>query len=170
MKKIAEGTWICGDPGIQNDTLYNQYHTSKASGRINATNPCSEYAFLDDTACNLASINLMKFRTAEGGFDFDKFRKVVRTLIVAMELNIDGASYPTKKITERSHIFRTLGLGYANLGALLMSLGLPYDSDEGRAVAAAVTAVMCGESYKASAELAGMVGPFPGYDENREHM
>ncbi|MAG38310.1 ribonucleoside-diphosphate reductase, adenosylcobalamin-dependent [Candidatus Pacearchaeota archaeon] len=170
MKKIAEGTWICGDPGIQNDTLYNQYHTSKASGRINATNPCSEYAFLDDTACNLASINLMKFRTAEGGFDFDKFRKVVRTLIVAMELNIDGASYPTKKITERSHIFRTLGLGYANLGALLMSLGLPYDSDEGRAVAAAVTAVMCGEAYKASAELAGMVGPFPGYDENREHM
>jgi len=318
LKKIAEGTWICGDPGIQNDTLYNKYHTCKASGRINATNPCfsgdtkviltdgreltfeelvqenkegkqnycysvgksghietgeiinprltrknaevvkvkidneeeiictpdhgfmlksgeykkaneliqgdslmplyekeigiiprnnhkvigveklsekmevydfevpnthnfalasgvfvhncSEYAFLDDTACNLASINLMKFRTPEGGFDFEKFKKVVRTFIVAMDLNIDGASYPTKKITEGSHIYRTLGLGYANLGALLMSLGLPYDSDEGRAVAAAITAIMCGEAYKASAELSAHVGPFSAFEENREHM
>jgi ribonucleotide reductase alpha subunit len=318
LKQIAEGTWICGDPGIQNDTLYNKYHTCKASGRINATNPCfagsvkiiltdgrelnfeklvqehkegkqnycytigetgqieiakiinprltkknaevikvtldneeeiictpdhkfmlksseykeaykltqedslmplyekeigivpkanhkimkvekmrekfdvydievpethnfalasgvfvhncSEYAFLDDTACNLASINLMKFRTAGGGFDYEKFRKVVRAFIIAMDLNIDGASYPTKRITEGSHIYRTLGLGYANLGALLMSLGLPYDSEEGRAVAAAITAIMCGEAYKVSAELAGHVGPFVAFEENREHM
>lgn len=170
LKKIAEGTWICGDPGIQNDSVINKYHTCKVSGRINGSNPCSEYMFLDDTACNLASINLMKFRTKDGGFDVEKFKKVVRYFITAMELNIDGASYPTEKITERSHTYRTLGLGYANLGALLMSLGLPYDSEEGRAVAAAVTAIMCGEAYKTSAELAGHVGPFPGFDENKESM
>lgn len=170
LRKIAEGTWICGDPGIQNDSIINKYHTCKNSGRINASNPCSEYMFLDDTACNLASINLMKFRTPEGGFDVEKFKKVVRYFITAMEIIVDGASYPTDRITERSHIFRTLGLGYANLGALLMSLGLPYDSNEGRAVAAAITAIMCGEAYKTSAELARMMGPFPGYEENREPM
>src|SRR5690606_28860533 len=133
--KIAEGTWICGDPGIQNDTIINRYHTCKNSGRINASNPCSEYMFLDDTACNLASINLMKFLNADGTFDVHNFKKVVRTMITAMDILVDGASYPTPRITEMSHIYRTLGLGYANLGALLMSLGLPYDSDEGRAVA-----------------------------------
>ncbi len=170
LTKIAEGTWLCGDPGIQCDGVIQKYHTSKNSGRINATNPCSEYLYLDDTACNLASINLLKFRTEDGRFDFEKFKAVVRYFIIAMDLIVDGASYPTKKIVERSHIFRTLGLGYANLGALLMSIGLPYDSDEGRAVAAAITAVMCGEAYKTSAELAAMVGPFAGFKENRESM
>jgi ribonucleoside-diphosphate reductase alpha chain len=169
LNKIAEGTYVCGDPGIQNDTLYNKYNTCKNSGRINATNPCSEYAFLDDTACNLASINLMRFRTAEG-FDIERFKKVVRNMIISMDLFVDGASYPTAEIALRSHIFRTLGLGYANLGALLMSYGLPYDSDSGRAVAAAITAVMCGEAYKTSAELAGHVGAMPGFEENKEPM
>ncbi len=131
---------------------------------------CSEYVFLDDTACNLASINLMKFLTEDGNFDVEKFREVVRRFIIAMDIIVDGASYPTPEIAERSHIFRTLGLGYANLGALLMSFGLPYDSDEGRAVAAAITAIMCGEAYKTSAELAALVGAFPGFKENRESM
>lgn len=318
MNKIAEGTWICGDPGIQCDSIIQKYHTSKNSGRINATNPCfiggtkvaltdgrnvsmkqlvkenkegkqnycytikddgfigvgkiinpritrknaevikiildnnkeilctpdhkfmlkskefkqakdlsvndslmplyekeiailprnnhkvkkiemakerydvydfevpethnfalsvgvfvhncSEYVFLDDTACNLASINLMKFLTSEGNFDVESFKKVVRTFITAMDIIVDGASYPTPEITERSHLFRTLGLGYANLGALLMSFGLPYDSNEGRAVAAAITAVMCGEAYKTSAELAALVGPFPEFLKNKEPM
>src|SRR3989338_3826079 len=132
MKKSAAGTHICGDPGIQCDDVINKYHTCKVSGKINASNPCSEYMFLDDTACNLASINLMKFLTPDGGFDFEKFKKTVRYFITAMEIFVDGASYPTEKIAYRSHIYRTLGLGYANLGALLMSLGLPYDYDEGR--------------------------------------
>lgn len=170
MKKIAEGTWICGDPGIQCDSIIQKYHTCKNSGRINATNPCSEYVFLDDTACNLASINLMKFLTQDGNFDVESFKRVVRTFITAMDIIVDGASYPTAEITERSHIFRTLGLGYANLGALLMSLGLPYDSDEGRAIAAAITAIMCGEAYKTSAELAALVGPFPGFANNKKPM
>ncbi len=170
LNAIAEGTWICGDPGIQADTIINRYHTCKNSGRINASNPCSEYIFLDDTACNLASINLMKFRTEDGKFDAEKFRNVVRSFITAMDIIVDGASYPTEEIARRSHIFRTLGLGYANLGALLMSLGLSYDSDDGRAVAAAITAIMCGEAYKVSAELASLMGPFPGFAENRESM
>ncbi len=131
---------------------------------------CSEYVFLDDTACNLASINLMKFRTEDGNFDFEKFKNAVRTFIISMDIIVDGASYPTPEIAERSHVFRTLGLGYANLGALLMSFGLPYDSDEGRAVAAAITSIMCGEAYKTSAELAALVGAFPGYEKNKEPM
>ncbi len=170
LYKIAEGTWICGDPGIQCDDVIQKYHTSKNSGRINATNPCSEFVYLDDTSCNLASINLMKFRTDNGGFDVEKFRKVVKYFITAMEIIVDGASYPTEKIALRSHQFRPLGLGYANLGALLMSLGLPYASEEGRAVAATITAIMCGEAYKTSADLARLVGPFPGFIENRESM
>jgi len=170
MKKVAEGTWICGDPGIQCDSVIQKYHTCKNSGRINATNPCSEYLFLDDTACNLASINLMKFLGSDGSFDVEKFKQVVRKFIIAMDIIIDGASYPTPEVAERSHIFRTLGLGYANLGALLMSLGLPYDSDEGRAVAASITSIMCGEAYKISAELAALVSPFPGYEANKTPM
>ena len=170
LRAIAQGTWICGDPGIQCDTIIQTYHTCKNSGRINATNPCSEYVFLDDTACNLASINLIKFRTEDGNFDVQKFKETVRRFIMSMDIIVDGASYPTIEIAERSHIFRTLGLGYANLGALLMSYGLPYDSDEGRAVAAAITAIMCGEAYKTSAELAALVGPFPGYVKNKEPM
>jgi len=170
INKIAEGTHICGDPGIQCDTVINKYHTCKNSGRINASNPCSEYMFLDDTACNLASINLIKYRTIEGSFDTEKFKEVIKKFIIAMELNVDGASYPTEDITKRSHQFRTLGLGYANLGALLMSYGLPYDSESGRAVAAAITAFMCGYSYKTSAELAASLGPFPKYKINKEPM
>ena len=170
LKKIAEGTHLCGDPGMQFDSIINKWHTCKNSGRINASNPCSEYMFLDDSACNLASINLMRFLTGDGKFDVEKFRRTVRTFIIAMELIVDGASYPTAKIAQNSHDYRPLGLGYANLGALLMSLGLPYDSDSGRAVAAAITAIMTGEAYKISAELAGMVGPFPGFAKNREPM
>lgn len=170
LKKIADGTHVCGDPGMQFDSIINKWHTCKKSGRINASNPCSEYMFLDDSACNLASINLLRFLTPEGKFDVEKFRKTVRTFIIAMDLIVDGASYPTAKITQNSHDYRPLGLGYANLGALLMSFGLPYDSDAGRSVAAAITAIMCGEAYKTSAELAGLVGPFPGFTNNREPM
>ncbi|MEK6928334.1 MAG: vitamin B12-dependent ribonucleotide reductase [Nanoarchaeota archaeon] len=170
LMAISEGTWICGDPGIQCDTIIQKYNTSKNSGRINATNPCSEYLYLDDTACNLASINLIKFLTPEGTFDVEKFKEVVKKFIIAMDIIVDGASYPTSLIAERSHIFRTLGLGYANLGAMLMSLGLPYDSDEGRAVAAAITAIMCGEAYKTSAELAAHMGPFEEFEKNKEPM
>lgn len=170
MRAIAEGTWICGDPGIQCDTTIQKWHTSKNSGRINATNPCSEYVYLDDTACNLASINLIKFRTEDNAFDAEKFKSTVRTFITAMDIIVDGASYPAPEIAERSHIFRTLGLGYANLGALLMSYGLPYDSEAGRAVAAAITALMGGYAYKTSAELASITGPFPGFEKNKEPM
>lgn len=170
LQKIAEGTWICGDPGMQFDTTVNTWHTCKNSGRINASNPCSEYMFLDDSACNLASINLMKFRTDEGKFDAEKFKRTVRAFSLAMDLFVDGSSYPTAKITRNSRDYRPLGLGYANLGALLMSLGLPYDSDEGRAVAAAITAIMCGEAYRMSAEIARSIGPFSGYARNREPM
>jgi len=170
LYKIAEGTHICGDPGLQFDTTINKWNTCKSSGRINASNPCSEYVFLDDSACNLASINLVKFLEEDGKFNVEKFRKVVRTFVIAMDLIVDGASYPTEKITRNSRDFRAIGLGYANLGALLMSLGLPYDSDSGRAVAAAITALMTGEAYKTSAELAGLVGAFPRYEENKESM
>ncbi len=170
IAKIAEGTWICGDPGMQFDSIINKYHTCKNSGRINASNPCSEYMFLDDTACNLASINLMKFLKEDGSFDVEKFKSVVRTFSIAMDIIVDGSSYPTERITRNSRDYRPLGLGYANLGALLMSLGLPYDSEEGRAVAAAITAIMCGEAYKTSAELAASIGPFPGFSKNRESM
>lgn len=170
LKKISEGTHICGDPGMQFDSIINKWHTCKNTDRINASNPCSEYMFLDDSACNLASINLMKFLTEDGKFDVEKFRSTVRTFIIAMELVVDGGSYPTAKIAKNSHDYRPLGLGYANLGALLMSLGLPYDSDSGRAVAGAITAIMTGEAYKTSAELAGLVGPFPGFVKNRDSM
>ena len=170
MKKIANGTYICGDPGMQFDSVINKYHTCKNSGRINASNPCSEYMFLDDSACNLASINLMKFRNDDGKFDVDKFKDVVKKFTTAMDILVDGASYPTETITKNSRDFRPLGLGYANLGALLMSFGLPYDSDEGRAVAAAITSIMCGESYKTSAKLAELVGAFPRYKENENSM
>ncbi|MEK6818529.1 MAG: adenosylcobalamin-dependent ribonucleoside-diphosphate reductase, partial [Nanoarchaeota archaeon] len=170
LNKIADGTWICGDPGIQFDSIINKWHTCKNSGRINASNPCSEYIFLDDSACNLASINLTKFMTESGKFDVEKFRRVVRTFIIAMDLAVDGSSYPTEEIARNSRDFRPLGLGYANLGSLLMGLGLPYDSDEGRNVAAAITAIMCGEAYRTSAELASDVGSFPGFGKNRTPM
>ncbi len=168
MRQIAEATHQCGDPGMQFDTTINRWHTSKYTARINASNPCSEYMFLDDSACNLASFNLMKFVGANGSFDVEAFRHAVDTLILAQEIIVDNASYPTEKIAKNSHDFRPLGLGYANLGALLMSLGLPYDSDAGRAYAAAITAVMCGQAYLTSARVAEAVGPCAGYPENEE--
>ncbi len=170
MMKIADSTWHCGDPGMQYDTTINRWHTSKNTARINASNPCSEYMFLDDTACNLASLNLMKFVNASGSFDVPAFKHAVDVTITAQEILVDNASYPTPKIAENSHNFRPLGLGYANLGALLMSMALPYDSDEGRDVAGAITALMCGEAYAQSSRIAERMGPFPGYEVNREPM
>jgi ribonucleoside-diphosphate reductase alpha chain len=169
MRAIAEGTWVCGDPGMQFDTTVNEWHTSPNTARINASNPCSEYMFLDDSACNLASLNLMTFVKEDGEFDVDAFRAACRVLITAQEILVDNSSYPTKAIEKNSHAFRPLGLGYANLGALLMSRGLPYDSDAGRDFAAAITAVMTGEAYAQSARVArDHGGPFAGYDINRE--
>src|SRR5262245_54148083 len=169
MHGIAEGTWVCGDPGMQFDTTVNEWHTCPNTARINASNPCSEYMFLDDSACNLASINLMKFVRDDGEFDVPAFKAACRTLITAQEIIVPNSSYPTKAIEKNSHEFRPLGLGYANLGALLMSRGLPYDSDEGRAYAAAITAVMTGEAYAQSAKVArDHGGPFSGFEVNRE--
>ncbi|MCX6596474.1 MAG: vitamin B12-dependent ribonucleotide reductase, partial [Acidobacteria bacterium] len=168
MRDIAQATWQCGDPGMQYDTTINKWHTSKATARINASNPCSEYMFLDDSACNLSSLNLMKFKTLSGDFDVEAFRHAVDTMTMAQEIIVDSASYPTEMIARNSHDFRPLGLGYANLGALLMSMGRAYDSDEGRDMAAAITAVMCGQSYLTSARMAEAVGPFPGYAINEE--
>jgi ribonucleoside-diphosphate reductase alpha chain len=170
MRKIAEGTFVCGDPGMQFDTTINDWHTCKNTDRIHASNPCSEYMFLDNSACNLASLNLMKFRTPEGEFDIASFRHAVRVVLTAMEIIVDNSSYPREEITENSKRFRPLGLGYANLGALLMCRGLPYDSDEGRDYAAAITALMCGQAYLTSAEVAEQKGPFGGFEENREPM
>ncbi len=167
LRKIAEGTHVCGDPGMQFDTTIHQWHTCKGTGRQNSTNPCSEYLFLDNTACNLASLNLLKFKKADGEFDVERFKAAVRVFITAQEIIVDNASYPIKEIAENSHIFRTLGLGYANLGALIMSYGLGYDSDEGRALAGAITAIMTGHAYEQSALLAKAEGPFPGYHDTR---
>jgi ribonucleoside-diphosphate reductase alpha chain len=169
MRQIAEGTWVCGDPGMQFDTTVNEWHTCPTTDRINASNPCSEYMFLDDSACNLSSINLMKFVKDDGEFDVAAFKAACRTMITAQEIIVPNSSYPTKAIEKNSHDYRPLGLGYANLGALLMSRGLPYDSDEGRAYAAAITAVMTGEAYAQSARIArDHGGPFAGYEKNRE--
>ena len=168
MRQIAEATYQCGDPGVQFDTTINRWHTSKKTARINASNPCSEYMFLDDSACNLASLNLMKFVGPDGTFDVEAFRHAVDTVILAQEIIVDNASYPTEKIARNSHAFRPLGLGYANLGALLMSFGIPYDSDQSRDFAGAITAIMCGQAYLTSARVAEAVGPCPGYPENEE--
>ncbi len=169
MRMIADATWVCGDPGMQFDTTVNEWHTCPSSDRINASNPCSEYMFLDDSACNLASINLMKFVDAGGEFDVAAFQAAVRTLITAQEIIVGNSSYPTKAIERNSHEYRPLGLGYANLGALLMSRGLPYDSDGGRAYAGTITALMTGEGYAQSARIARDHGwAFSGYQKNRE--
>jgi ribonucleoside-diphosphate reductase alpha chain len=168
LKEIAEATHQCGDPGMQFDSTVNRWHTSKASGRINASNPCSEYMFLDDSACNLASLNLIKFVGPDGQFDVTAYRAAVDTVILAQEILVDSASYPTERIAQNSHDFRPLGLGYANLGALLMSMGIPYDSDHGRDWAAALTAVMCGQAYLTSARIAESTGPFPSYAPNED--
>ncbi len=170
MRNIAEAAHVCGDPGMQFDTTVNAWHTCPNSGRINASNPCSEYMFLDDTACNLASLNLMKFRDEDGELDVEAVRHAVRVVIAAQEIIVDNASYPTPAIERNSHDYRPLGLGYANLGALLMSRGLPYDSDQGRDYAAAITALMTGEAYATSAQVARAMGPFAGFEKNREPM
>lgn len=166
LQQIAESTHLCGDPGMQFDDTIHAWHTCKGSGRQNCSNPCSEYLFLDDSACNLASLNLLRFRTREG-FDFARFAMACRVFIIAQDIIVDRSSYPTEAIAYNTHTFRTLGLGYANLGALLLSFGLPYDSEEGRSLAALVTAVMSGTAYRASAELAGRLGAFKGYRDAR---
>jgi ribonucleoside-diphosphate reductase alpha chain len=167
LHEIAEGTWVCGDPGLQYDGAIQKWHTCKGTEPIHSTNPCSEYVFLNNTACNLASLNLMKFKREDSTFDVEQFKAAVRVFITAQEILVDNASYPTKEIAENSHIFRTLGLGYANLGSLIMSYGLPYDSDEGRALAGAITAIITGHAYEQSAELATVMGPFKGYRDAR---
>ncbi len=168
--QIAYAAWSCADPGIQFDTTINDWHTCPESGRIRASNPCSEYMFLDDTACNLASLNLMQFRNEDGTFNIADFTHAVRLWTVVLEISVLMAQFPSQEIAELSYRFRTLGLGYANLGGLLMSLGLPYDSDAGRALCGAVTALMTGTSYATSAEMAEELGAFPDFAENREHM
>ena len=170
MSLMAEAAWQCGDPGMQFDTTINDWHTCPNTARINASNPCSEYMFLDDTACNLASLNLMKFVREDGEFDATSFRAACRAFITAQEILVDNASYPTPAIERNSHDYRPLGLGYANLGVLLMDRGLPYDSDEGRAYAAAVTALMHGEAYAQSARVSAAIGSFSGYAKNAEPM
>jgi ribonucleoside-diphosphate reductase alpha chain len=167
LRKIAEGTHICGDPGMQFDSTIHKWHTCKGTERQNSTNPCSEYLFLDNTACNLASLNLMKFKGEDGVFDVERFKAACRVYITAQEILVDNASYPIKEIAENSHIFRTLGLGYANLGSLIMSYGYGYDSVEGRALCGAITSIMTGEAYEQSARMAKAMGPFPGYRDAR---
>ncbi len=168
MDQIAEAAWRCADPGVQYDTTINRWHTCPESGRINASNPCSEYMHVDDSACNLASINLMKFRRADGSFDTAEFEHVVDTVFLAQEIVVGPSSYPTEEIGANARRFRQLGLGYANLGAYLMSNGLPYDSEQGREIAAAITALMTGRGYRKSAEIAAAVGPYEEYAKNRE--
>ena len=170
MHAISEAAHASGDPGMQFDTTINAWHTCPASGRINASNPCSEYMHLDDSACNLSSLNLMTFADAGGDFDVESFRRAVDVMITAQDIIVDNSSYPTPEIERTARAFRELGLGYANLGALLMSLGLPYDSDAGRQYAAAVTALMCGEAYLQSARVATKMGPFSGYAPNADAM
>ena len=170
LDRMADCAWHCGDPGVQYDTTINKWHTCPSSGRINASNPCSEYMFLDDTACNLASINLMKFRQADGTFDAGRFRSACRLFFIAQEILVDHASYPTPDIARNSHLFRPLGLGYSNLGSVLMSNGVAYDSPAGRGICGAITALLHGAANLASAELAEAVGPFDEYEKNRAPM
>jgi len=170
LRLAAESCHLCGDPGLQYHTTINRWHTCPESGPINASNPCSEFMFVDDSACNLASLNLMRFRRQDGSIDLKALRQAVRIFIIAQEVLVDHVSYPTEKICRNSHNFRPLGLGYANLGALLMSLALPYDSDAGRAVAGAITAIMTAEAYATSAELASRLGPFAEFPRNRRPM
>jgi ribonucleoside-diphosphate reductase alpha chain len=168
MRQISESAWICGDPGMQFDTTINDWHPCPNTARINASNPCSEYMFLDDSACNLASLNLMRFYTDEKGFDVEAYRAAIRTVITAQEIVVDYASYPTPAIEKNSHAFRPLGIGYANLGALLMARGLPYDGDSGRDYAAAITAILSGEAYAQSSRIAEKIGTFDGYAVNSD--
>ena len=166
--KIADAAWECADPGIQYDDIINDWHTTPESGRINASNPCSEYMHLDNSSCNLASLNLLKFLNPDGTFDTDKFTKATELIFTAMDISICFADFPTEKIGETTRAFRQLGIGYANLGALLMAIGVPYDSEEGFALAGAITSLMTGASYRRSAELAAVVGAYDGYEKNKE--
>ncbi len=168
MREISEAAWRCADPGVQYDTTINRWHTSPNSGRINASNPCSEYMHVDDSACNLASLNLMKFRREDGSFDVGSFEHAVDVMFLAQEIIVGASSYPTEEIARNANAFRQLGLGYANLGAYLMSNGLPYDSDVGRGIAAAITALMTGGAYRESARIASAIGSYDRYEENRE--
>ncbi|MEO0481864.1 MAG: vitamin B12-dependent ribonucleotide reductase [Planctomycetota bacterium] len=168
--KISFSAWSCADPGLQYDTTINEWHTCPEDGRIEASNPCSEYMFLDDTACNLASLNLAKFLDENGEFQLELFEHATRIWTIVLEISVLMASFPSREIAERSYRYRTLGLGYANLGTVLMRLGLAYDSPEGRAIAGAITAILCGRSYETSAEMAGELGAFPGFQKNRQHM
>src|SRR5918994_969773 len=170
FRQLCQATWECADPGMQFDTTINHWHTAANTGRINGSNPCSEYMHLDDSACNLASINLLKFLNDDESFDVDGFRHAVEVMFTGQEILVGRADYPTEGIADTSRRFRQLGLGYANLGALLMALGLPYDSDAGRAYAAAVTSLMTGHAYEVSARTASRMGPFAGFADNREHM
>jgi ribonucleoside-diphosphate reductase alpha chain len=168
FRKMSDAAWVCGDPGIQYDTTINKWNPCKATHRINASNPCSEYMFIDDSACNLASLNLMKFVRDDGGFEVERFKHAVQIVFTAQEILVDASSYPTPAIGKNSHDFRPIGLGYANLGALLMYQGLPYDGDEGRHYAAAITSLMHGEALLTSSRIAAEKGPFTGYAPNRE--
>src|SRR5437763_5887846 len=168
LNQIADAAWRCADPGVQYDTTINDWHTSPNSGRINASNPCSEYMHVDDSACNLASLNLMKFRRPDGTFDVESFEHAVDIVLLAQEIIVSPSSYPTEKIAKNARAFRQLGFGYANLGAYLMADGEPYDSDAGRATAAAITALMTGRAYRRSAEMAAAIGTYERYPENRE--
>ncbi|MBM4089474.1 MAG: vitamin B12-dependent ribonucleotide reductase, partial [Planctomycetes bacterium] len=170
LRRIAECAWHCGDPGVQYDSTINRWHTCPNSGRINASNPCSEYMFLDDTACNLASINLLKFREPDGRFNAERFTAACRIFFTAQEILVDHASYPTKQIAENSHLYRPLGLGYSNLGSLIMTDGQPYDSDEALGLCGAITALLHGAANLASTELAAVVGPFARFSRNRDSM
>src|SRR6058998_3066424 len=170
LRQIAAAAWECADPGVQYDTTINSWHTLPNTGRINASNPCSEYLYIDDSACNLASLNLMKFRREDGEFDVEAFEHAVDVVLLAQEILVGYSSYPTAEIEKNAKAFRQLGLGYANLGALLMARGLPYDSDEGRAYAAAITALMTGRGYRKSAEIAGRMGPYAGHQTNAAAM
>jgi ribonucleoside-diphosphate reductase alpha chain len=169
--QIGYAAWACADPGVQYDTTINEWHTCPEDGRINASNPCSEYMFLDNTACNLASLNLLKFYDEKtGAFDLEKYKHASRLWTIVLEISVLMAQFPSKEIAELSYKFRTLGLGFANLGAMLMQMGIPYDSEKGRAICAALTAILTGESYAASAEMAEHLGAFPGYQKNKQHM
>ncbi|MGH3630101.1 MAG: vitamin B12-dependent ribonucleotide reductase, partial [Sciscionella sp.] len=170
FRQIAKAAWECADPGMQFDTTINRWHTAPVTGRINGSNPCSEYMHLDDSACNLASLNLLRFLDGNGVFDAAGFKAAVEVLFTAQEILVGNADYPTDKIAETSRRYRQLGIGYANLGALLMAQGLPYDSEEGRAWAGAVTALMTGHAYATSARTAARMGPFAGFHENRDAM
>jgi ribonucleoside-diphosphate reductase alpha chain len=169
MDLIAEGTRLCGDPGLQYHTTINKWHTCPNAGPINASNPCSEYMFINNSACNLASLNLMKFRNEDGSFNVETFKRAIRIYIIAQDILVDNGSYPEPLITENSHKYRPLGLGYANLGCLMMSLALPYDSDQARTWASAITAIMTGTAYSVSAEMAASRGTFDGYEANPEY-